>query len=412
MLNATAVKKSIEYFLDTPNTNSSAVGPISKVDAVDDDTVRVHYSSAYPNAVSSLTQFYGLGMVIGPDGLKNPSSLDTTPDGVGQYKLNTGSTVSNSVYTYDANAAYFRPKAVRFKTVQVKVLPDNNARLAALKSGQIDYAVQLPLAQLGSKAAGDRRVLKSPSTWMVLFFANRASGPLAEPDVRKALNHAIDRKSLATGLYGGYALAQDQFSPTGAKGYDSDLGGTYSFDTAEAKSLLAKAGYANGLKIKVLDNGTVDPNGLLGAALKEQLAKVGVTVDLEVFSGPFNQFTTELTSNKYDAYVWNMFSQDMYTAANLYFAGSGMLNTYKLSDNGADALIDKAAMSSAADSTAAYQELNRYLTDNAWGAPVVTRLNTDVVSRDITVPLSNPVTPAVDPVAPQPELAWSPGRTH
>lgn len=407
-LTADAVKKSFEYFLATPNPNLSEVGAIDTVQVVDEHTVQINYKSAFPDAVQSLSQYYGMGMVIGPKGLANPASLATSADGVGQYTVDPSATVANSLYTYNANAKYWNPAAVRYKQVQVKVLPDNNARMAALRSGQIDLAVQVPLSQLGAATATGYTVIKSPSTWMVLFFANRLKGPLANPQVRQALNYAIDRDAVVKDFYQGFAESQDQFSPAGTVGYAPDLAATYSFDAAKAKSMLAAAGYPNGLTLHVLTASVTDPGGLLGQTVKSQLASIGVTVDLTVESGNFSQFGADLSGGKFDTILWNLFSADIYAAVNGNFVGTGLLNSYKISDSTVDGLLQQAASASDDQYGAASAKVNAYLTQNAWGVPIATRYNTDVAITAIKGVNTNPVTPTVDPVGPDAGLSWAP----
>ncbi|MFT4211286.1 MAG: ABC transporter substrate-binding protein [Microbacterium sp.] len=408
-LTAQTAAASLQYFLDTPNSNALSVGKIASVEAVDDDTVRITYSEPFPNAVESLTQYYGFGLLIGPNGVADPDSLETASDGAGQYSLDAADTVSGSTVAFTANDSYFEQDAIKFDEVKIQILADANARLSALKSGQVDIAQQMPLAQVGASAIEGQQTITGYTTWSSVQFLNTTSGPLASADVRKAINLAIDRDSLVQNFYSGYAVAQEQTAPTGQVGYVSDLDDSYPYDLDQVKSLLASAGYADGVTFTLYSAGTVDAGGLLGQAVTDALASAGITVELTVGTGNFQSILNDINSGEYDAVIYPMFASDLYTLVTQSIVQPGtLLNPTGVEDPKVTELVQEAA--SAADSdafAAALEELDEYLNEISFSVPLATIQTIDLASEDVVLPSDTYTVPQPNIVAPTADLAVS-----
>ena len=407
-LDAASVVKSIEYFLKTPNSNMASVGKIKDVKAVGDDTVHIDYAAPFPNAVDSLTQFYGMGLVIGPDGVADPGSLSKQSDGVGQYKLDSSKTTASAV-VFNANTSYFNPDAVKFDQIRITVLGDANARLSALKSGQIDIAQQIPVAQVGSKQIAGFQKVSGYTNWSSIQFLNASSGPLASTDVRRALQYAIDRPAIVSDFYQGLALPQVQAAPVGTVGYDKSLDSAYSYDPAKAKQLLAQAGYPQGFSLRLLTNSVSDQGGLLSQVVVGQLAKVGITAKLTVASGTFDNLISQMKSGKYDAILYGLFATDLYSAVTQSILSPGtLLNPDGKADAQAQALIEQAAAASSTTSFASIlEQLNAYMTTNALQLPIATTQSIDLVANGVKVPSTSYTIPQPTIVAPDPALEVS-----
>lgn len=408
-LDADAAVASLEYFLATPNSNGRSVGAIDSVEAVDERTVRITYAAPFPNAVESLTQFYGMGLLIGPDGLADPDGLEAESDGAGQYALNPDETVSGSTVAFTANEDYFAPDAIRFDEVTISILTDANARLSALKSGQIDIAQQIPVAQVGQSALEGLQTLTGYTNWKSIQFLDTSSGPLASADVRRAINLAIDRETLVSAFYSGQAKVQEQTTPEGQVGFDESLVGSTPFDLDEAKSLLASAGYADGFELDLLTSTISDQGGLLGQVLVDQLAAAGITVNLTVANGTFEELMGALSGGEHDAVVYGLFANDLYTMVTQSIVTPGtLLNPNGAADTTAEGLIADAAQAADADVFAqTLRDLNAHLNDVSFGVPLVTESSTDIVSDAIVLPSTSYTIPQPNVVAPDPALAIS-----
>jgi peptide/nickel transport system substrate-binding protein len=120
----------------------------------------------------------------------------------------------------------------------------------------------------------------NPSFQNLVAMFNTASGPMKDLRVRKAVQYAMDYKGLLSALKGAGEEAHGVI-PNGLLGYDPSLVNTQ--DTAQAKSLLAEAGYGEGkkpLKLVMTHAEGDEDQALAASILKSNLAQLGVTLDV------------------------------------------------------------------------------------------------------------------------------------
>lgn len=152
-------------------------------------------------------------------------------------------------------------------------------RLARVERGEADVAAGVPPELARGRDSGRVDVVRGPGlTVTYLGFGLRpgASGPFGDPRVRRAFHLAIDRgELLRRALDGSGSVATQPVAPR-VFGFDPRLPAPV-HDPAEARRLLAAAGHARGLRIR-LDH--PDDRYQAARVLQEQLARVGVTLDL------------------------------------------------------------------------------------------------------------------------------------
>jgi len=266
-----------------------------------------------------------------------------------------------------------------FKTLVLKIIPDNSARVSGVQTGQIDIAQGLTpndAAQL--KGVNGVRLISSKlaSTAGIFFddnFFPGSSSKLKDPKVRKALFEAIDRDAIANSLYKGFAEAATNFTVPGTDADDASLS-PYPYDPADAKKLLAEAG-ASGLKITLhLYNATtaIPDVQKFAEAVAGYWKKVGVNVTLDV-EDPATYLDKAVKHQLTGAVVLGVPGLLVSDPSNLsiFFSSTGAYSTLK------NAAVDKlfAQMSAAVDpaeKAAAGKKLSKSLYDNLWGLPVMT----------------------------------------
>ena len=96
--------------------------------------------------------------------------------------------------------------------------------------------------------------------------------------VRKAITSAIDNKKLLASIWGDYGTLIGSMVPPTDPWYE-DLTGVNPYNVTLAKKLLAAAGYAKGFTFR-LDTPQYDPHPAAAAFIKSELAKVGITVNI------------------------------------------------------------------------------------------------------------------------------------
>lgn len=110
----------------------------------------------------------------------------------------------------------------------------------------------------------------------VMMDSADSDSPFAEPEVRKAVAHAIDRDAYVETIMRGYGIATHQWGVPGAWSHNPDVGQPY--DPARAERLLAEAGYPDGFATKLAVTGE-DLRG--PTAIQGYLAEIGIDVELE-----------------------------------------------------------------------------------------------------------------------------------
>ena len=121
-----------------------------------------------------------------------------------------------------------------------------------------------------------------PQTYAWNF--NVKEPPFNDKRVRQAINYAIDRDTYANVIMKGLAKPATSVFGPGMAGYDPSFE-MYKYDPDKAKALLQEAGVGSGLSFKIQ---TAKAQGMDDVALfvKDNLAKIGVNVDVELFDFP------------------------------------------------------------------------------------------------------------------------------
>jgi len=157
-------------------------------------------------------------------------------------------------------------------------------------TGDMEWDVTPPTQDIPQLLqAGDKRLVIGPTgnvdvalnTYLAL---NQYAGPMKKKLVRQAVAYAVDKNAIVQ-IYGGpkIASAATQVILPGNVGYIPDFNpypnNNGSGDPAKAKQLLAKAGYPNGLSIKLLYS-TNDPAPRIAQSMQASLGKAGFKVKL------------------------------------------------------------------------------------------------------------------------------------
>src|SRR5205085_11413924 len=127
--------------------------------------------------------------------------------------------------------------------VTFRFYEDPASRLAALRGGEIDVAVDVPRTDVAElKGRGVQIAASTVGSYLALYL-NRARGLLADRDLRTAVAEAIDRKGLVDGVLEGLASPSQTLVPADVLGrYAADIKGV-AYDQAGAATLLDRAGW-------------------------------------------------------------------------------------------------------------------------------------------------------------------------
>ncbi len=302
------VKATFDRVLD-PNLKLTARGnhaKIKSVEVVDDLTVKFHTDGPYPLFVERLTaQVMQSEKAIKE---KGHEWMQDNPVGTGPYKLVRWQ--KKQEHLLARNEDYWGPKP-HYKFVRIRIIPEQATQIAELISGGVDIIKAVPPDQMDViNKSGAARTTTSPILRTAMIQLDQAgrsgANPMQDKRVRLAANLATDMEGIIKHVLNGLGDRTATAVNPMAFGFDSGIK-PFKQDLAQAKKLLAEAGFANGLDIGMLTTGpTVEP-GLIQTteAIIADLAKVGIRVK-QRFIGEVGPFTNLVRDNKSDPmFTWS-----------------------------------------------------------------------------------------------------------
>lgn len=169
-----------------------------------------------------------------------------------------------------------------FDRLTYQRIPEVAARITALVNKEVDFITNVPPDQEAAvRRVKGHRIVGSALPIFHVWVINMSHPQMANPDLRRALNLAIDRELLVKALWGGRGKAPraHQFAEYGEPLFMPELN-FYRHDPEAAKALLKKAGYA-GEPIEIVFFPEYYLYGDLGAqAVADMWKKVGINVKL------------------------------------------------------------------------------------------------------------------------------------
>jgi len=174
-------------------------------------------------------------------------------------------------------------EGAHYAKVVFRVVPEATTAAQLVQAGDVSYVDRLtPQLTDSLRGNGALQVVETPSFQNVVALLNTKSGPLADPDIRRAVAKAFDTVGIATAL-GGSVVPAKGVIPKGLIGYSDTLTGT-ALDLDGATALLAKSGHGPGgdpLSISVTAVSGDTDLALVTTSLKSNLAKLNITLDVQ-----------------------------------------------------------------------------------------------------------------------------------
>jgi peptide/nickel transport system substrate-binding protein len=374
-LTATDVIKSIERAQTGAGVAAPYAALIKSMEAPNPSTVVLYLTQSDPTIADVLTQRYLVGSIVGPNGLADPASLGTTPDGAGPYMLDASLTVANSHYTYLPNPNYWDKGAVHFKKITVEVIPNPQTAYNALRSGQVSY-VGGSFSTVGEAKSAGFSVYSALSDWYGVFLIDRGGEvvpALAKQQVREALNYAINRPAITTTLFDGYGVPTDEISDSAYAddGYDPTYTTHYTYNPAKAKQLLTQAGYPHGFTITIAATATYGDGTEVAQAIASDWAAIGVKTQIDAAQGT-SGLATPLLAKKLPALAMEYDAQPMFLeSTQLLDQGAGFFNIFGSADPQLTGLLAAARAATAPAALAAdWAAVERQVVDLGWFVPI------------------------------------------
>lgn len=269
---------------------------LAGVEAVDKYTVRFHNATpdvtlegrlyAGGSQIANRRAWHEAGSYM--DWARKP--ITTGPYMVGDYRPD----VSLTLVAFDD---YWggRPPLEEIRFVEV---PEVASRVNGLLSGEYDFACDLPPDQIATIQAAPGLEVQSSTIWNHRISVFNKNHPvLADPLVRRAMTHSIDRKAIVDALWGGQTAIPAGLQFESFQSSDMFIEGwtVPEFDQDLARQLLKDANYkGDPIPYRLLNNYYTNQTAT-GQILVEMWKQVGLNVEIEMKEnwGQVHDDTTE-----------------------------------------------------------------------------------------------------------------------
>ena len=270
------VKFSFERAAATDSTNKDKAffATFAKIETPDPATIAITLKQPDPDFLFKLA----LPNAIIVDAKSAPGNA-TKPVGTGPYRLE--SWAKGASVTLAKWDGYRDPAKIAITKATFRIINDPSAQVAALLAGDIDAFPRFGAFQSMAQFQADPRfaVTIGGTEGKTILAINNKRKPFDDVRVRRAIAHALDRKSIIDGAMNGFGAPIGSHYVPIDPGY-VDLTGTFPFDIEKAKALLAEAGVAVPLNVTL----TLPPPAYArqgGEIIAAQLAKIGINAKIE-----------------------------------------------------------------------------------------------------------------------------------
>lgn len=279
---ANDVKASLERIIapDSPASFRNELSIISEIQIVDDKTIKlvlskssapfVHYLALPEAAIVPASWIEAL-----------KSDPNVAPIGAGPFKF-VSWTRGQEIVT-ERFADYYKEGKPYLDSVHYAFYGDENTRVNAIKSGDVDIIDYVPARELETLDADPNiRNERTLGPFMGLQF-NTHFEPFANPLVRQAIAYAVDRDVIINTAFAGigtpiYGIA----IPDGYMGYSAEKAEVFKPDLDKAKALMVEAGYAEGFTARMLSSAQYSFHQNTAIAVQSELAKIGIKLTLDL----------------------------------------------------------------------------------------------------------------------------------
>ncbi len=282
---ANAVKYNFERMQDPkfPSARRTEVQPVQKVTVVDPYTIALSLDKPYSPLLYALTDRAGM-MVSPAEAQKAGANFALHPVGTGPFAF--VEKIPQDHITLQRNPNYWVKGEPYVDRIIYRPFTDDNARVANLKSGDVDIIDVVPapqvkqLTQEAAKPGARFKLLEHGAfSWQGIWL-NVTKPPFDNKVLRQAFSAALDRNVIANAVLQGAAYPAYSFFPNGTPAFDPNLK-IPPRNVALAKEKLQAAGKSNGFEFTLL----IVPGEIaqaLGQAVQSMASEAGIQVKLQI----------------------------------------------------------------------------------------------------------------------------------
>lgn len=201
--------------------------------------------------------------------------------GAGPYRLaGQERGVSVKLVAFDK---FYRPNRPRLKTIRMIAYADENARVAALQSGDVDLVEYVPWQSMTQIEADPKLKLNTVNGPFMTLGFNGGEGPFKDVRLRQAVSHAIRRDEIVKAAFFGRGTTLEGLPlPKSSPFYNDALAHGWNYDPAQARKLMQAAGVADGFGCTLLSTAQYGMHKATAEIVQQHLGELGIKVALNL----------------------------------------------------------------------------------------------------------------------------------
>ncbi|MEJ7762308.1 MAG: ABC transporter substrate-binding protein [Thermomicrobiales bacterium] len=357
--------------MGTPTPVGNRIGVT--VEATGDYQVTATLTEAYSPFLQSLS---ATTTSIVPAAEVESGEIDITTTLVGTGPFRVVEHAPDQRWVFGKFAEYWQPGGAQLDEVVWQIIPDETARVASLRTGEVQLALFENPAVLDLLASDENiTTVEQTTTNYYILFVNGNQPELADQRVRQAISLAMDREEInQAALFGRGTVTgpiAQAFSELATPITELPF---YSRDVERARALLAEAGFGEGLALQLLVTPALAATVTMAEVLQEQLAEAGI--EIEIVQRDLATFVADYTDGESSqlAISWWAGYSDPYLI--LVELGNGQATFIGMDDPAVDDLISRAAAATdPATRVTIMRELEAAIATLGNFQPMVTRNN-------------------------------------
>jgi peptide/nickel transport system substrate-binding protein len=356
----------LQRIRELPGHQVSQLAMVQEVTAPDPYTVVFQLTEPYAEFDTNLAGHFM--WMLPCEATRGEFDVSTTAIGTGPYVLERWERDRERVLT--AHPGYYVEGQPYVERIEISIVPDQAAAIAAFRTGQTDFlsALSLDLAQAERILAEDPEAVlfREQGLTQTRLYMNQAREPFDDVRVRRAVALAVDRQGMVDTIRAGGSPTA-AVTPTLFGGLPSEEAAQLQpHDPERARALLAEAGFPQGFSTRMILTDGYGENVVREAQwVQQDLAEIGIQVEL-VLQDYATYFTESFAGENYDmgyGLQTPMLSADDYLGSE--WASDGPRNWYGIADPALDQMID--AQRGELDRAAREEQLHeiqRYIIEN------------------------------------------------
>jgi peptide/nickel transport system substrate-binding protein len=302
---------------NSPSSFAVYTKPVVSAEAVDAHTVRMRTNGVFPLLPTYMSLVYIVSSKAAAGASTDDFNTGKAAIGTGPFRFvafKPGDRVE-----LERNESTWGPKPA-WQHVTWRMIPNDAARTAALLAGDVGFIDFVPTEALTELRGNPKVKLWERLGLRLVFLAldqsrdgpspfvhgpngeTLSKNPLKDRRVREALSVAINRKAIDDRIMEGAAVPAGQFLSPGVYSYVPGLNPPQ-YDPARAKTLLAEAGYPNGLRITLQGpNDRYVNDAKIIQAVGQMWERIGVHTEVDAL--PWSSYVARANKQDFSAFLF------------------------------------------------------------------------------------------------------------